>query len=100
MIGIPANNFAGQEPGSNREIKTFCTRKYKVSFPMASKVSVVGPDAIPLYRYLSEKAGPPKWNFTKYLIGRDGSVIRRFDSAVAPESAEITGAIERALKAQ
>lgn len=98
VVGVPANNFMGQEPGSNEEIKDFCTRTYKVTFPMASKVSVKGDDANPLYKHLSSEAGEPKWNFTKYLIGKDGKVIKRFDSGVKPESAELTSAIEAALK--
>ena len=98
MVGVPANNFMGQEPGTNEEIKDFCTRNYKVTFPMAAKVSVKGDDQAPLYRYLADAAGVPKWNFTKYLIGKDGQVIKKFDSGVKPESAEITDAIEAALK--
>lgn len=98
VVGVPANNFMGQEPGTNEEIKDFCTRTYKVTFPMASKVSVKGDDANPLYKHLSAAAGEPKWNFTKYLIGKDGKVIKRFDSGVKPESAELTSAIEAALK--
>lgn len=98
VLGVPANNFGGQEPGTNEEIKTFCTRNYKVTFPMASKVSVKGDDQAPLFKYLSTVSGAPKWNFTKYLVGRDGKVIKRFDSGVAPESVELTSAIEAALK--
>ena len=98
VLGVPANNFGGQEPGSEQEIKTFCSRNYKVTFPMTSKVSVKGPDQTPLYRFLSQAAGEPKWNFTKYLVGRDGKVVRKFDSAVTPESGELTSAIEGALK--
>jgi glutathione peroxidase len=83
VIGIPANNFAGQEPGSNQEIKTFCTRMYNVTFPMMAKVSVDGSDITPLYRFLTDKTIHPKtgweigWNFTKFLIGRDGEVAAR-----------------------
>lgn len=98
LVGVPANNFGGQEPGSNEEIKTFCSRNYHVTFPMSSKVSVKGSDEIPLYTFLSKTAGEPKWNFTKYLIGRDGKVIKKFDSPVKPESPELTTAIEAALK--
>lgn len=97
LLGIPANNFGRQEPGTEAEIKAFCTRKYSVTFPMASKISVTGEDAAPLYQYLGANAGSPRWNFTKYLIGRDGHIIRRFDSKVAPEAAELTAAIEAAL---
>ena len=98
MVGVPANNFMGQEPGTDEEIKTFCTRTYKVTFPMSGKVSVTGDDQIPLYKHLTGAAGGPKWNFTKYLVGKDGKVIKRFDSAVDPESKELTEAIEAALK--
>lgn len=98
VLGIPANNFGEQEPDSNQEIKTFCTRKYNVTFPMAAKVSVKGSDQVPLYKYLSEKAGAPGWNFTKYLVGKDGKVIRRFESSVKPDASELIGAIESALK--
>lgn len=98
VVGIPANNFGGQEPGTNEEIATFCKRNYGVTFPMMSKVSVKGDDMAPLYRYLtSAKGGDVKWNFTKFLVGKDGKVIQKFDSGVAPESAELTKAIEQAL---
>jgi glutathione peroxidase len=98
IVGVPANNFGGQEPGSNEEIKTFCTRKYNVSFPMMSKVSVKGSDMIPLYGYLtSQTGGDVKWNFTKFLVGKDGKIVQRFESKVTPESSEITGAIDQAL---
>ena len=98
VLGIPANNFGGQEPGTEQEIKTFCTRTYKVTFPLASKVSAKGSDADPLYKYLAKVAGAPEWNFTKYLVDKNGKVIGRFDSGVDPESKELTGAIEAALK--
>ncbi len=104
VLGFPANNFMGQEPGSNQEIKTFCTRTYHVSFPMFSKISVKGPDKAPLYQYLTGKEDNPqtggeiKWNFTKFLIGRDGSIVARFEPAVTPDSPEVTAAIEKALK--
>ncbi|MFN0168286.1 MAG: glutathione peroxidase [Bryobacteraceae bacterium] len=98
VLGVPANNFGAQEPGTEQEIKTFCSRNYQVTFPMTTKVSVKGDDQAPLYRFLSDKAGAPKWNFTKYLIGKDGAVIRKFDSAATPESGEVTSAIEQALK--
>jgi glutathione peroxidase len=98
LVGVPANNFGGQEPGSNEEIATFCSRTYKVTFPMASKVSVKGDDQIPLYKHLSDAAGAPKWNFTKYLVGKDGKVVRKFDSGVDPGSKELADAIEAALQ--
>ena len=105
IVGIPANNFGGQEPGTNEEIKTFCSAKYHVTFPMMSKVSVKGSDITPLYQFLTDKNIHPQtggeigWNFTKFLIGPDGNVIARFDSKVTPDSPEVTSAIEKALSA-
>ena len=98
VLGVPANNFGGQEPGSNEEIKSFCSRTYHVTFPVSSKVSVKGADQIPLFKYLSAATQDPEWNFTKYLIGKDGKVIKRFGPSTEPESKEITAAIEAALK--
>src|ERR1700719_176800 len=103
IVGIPANNFGSQEPGTNQEIKTFCQTKYSVTFPMMSKVSVKGDDKTPSYQFLTDKAANPQtggeiqWNFTKFLIGPDGRVVARFEPAVTPDSAEITAAIEKAL---
>jgi len=103
IVGIPANNFAAQEPGTNEEIKTFCSRKYNVSFPMMAKVSVVGADKTPLYVFLTDKSinpkvgGDIKWNFTKFLFDREGKPVARFEPAVTPESPEVTAAIESAL---
>jgi glutathione peroxidase len=105
IVGIPANNFGGQEPGTNQEIKTFCSAKYHVSFPMMAKVSVKGTDITPLYAFLTDKTEHPEtggeigWNFTKFLVGPDGKVIARFDSKVEPESAAVTSAVEKALAA-
>jgi glutathione peroxidase len=99
IVGVPANNFGAQEPGSNEEIKTFCTRKYNVSFPMLAKVSVKGEDITPLYQYLTAaEGGDVKWNFTKFLIGKNGKVAGRFEPAVTPEAPELSAAIERELK--
>jgi glutathione peroxidase len=103
IVGIPANNFGAQEPGTNQEIKTFCTSKYHVTFPMMAKVSVKGGDINPLYAFLTDKTANPKtggdigWNFTKFLIGPDGKVIARFDSEVEPDSKDLTSAVEKAL---
>jgi glutathione peroxidase len=103
IIGVPANNFAQQEPGTNEEIKTFCSRKYNVTFPMMSKVSVLGDDKTPLYVYLTNKSSDPKfggdikWNFTKFLFDREGRPVARFEPAVTPDSAEVTTAVEAAL---
>ncbi len=104
IIGVPANNFGGQEPGSNEEIKTFCTRTYNVTFPVMAKVSVKGSDATPLYQYLTDKAANPavggdvRWNFTKFLVGKDGKPVQRFEPGVTPDSPELAMAIEKALK--
>jgi glutathione peroxidase len=103
VIGVPANNFGSQEPGTNEEIKSFCTRTYNVTFPMMSKVSVKGEDETPLYQFLTDPAANPstggdvKWNFTKFLIGKDGKILSRFESKVAPDSTELTAAVEQAL---
>ena len=101
IIGVPANNFGGQEPGTNQEIKTFCTRKYDVKFPMMAKQSVKGADETPLYRLLTESKPPVgseiQWNFTKFLFNRDGRPIARFEPEVTPDSKEVTSAIEKAL---
>ena len=103
ILGFPANNFGAQEPGTNEEIKTFCTRKYSVTFPMYSKISVKGADQAPLYTYLTKEtgtglAGEIQWNFTKFLVDRDGKVVQRFEPAVTPDSKEVTAAIEKQLK--
>ena len=104
ILGFPANNFGGQEPGTNEEIKTFCSSKYQVTFPMYSKVSVKGADSTPLYQFLTDRqnnpatAGEIKWNFTKFLVDRDGKVVQRFESAVTPDSKEVVSAIEKQLK--
>ena len=103
IVGIPANNFGAQEPGTDQEIKTFCQSKYSVTFPMMSKVSVKGDDKTPLYQYLTDKAANPKtggdiqWNFTKFLVGPEGQIITRFEPKVTPDSPEVTAAIESAL---
>jgi glutathione peroxidase len=103
IVGIPANNFMGQEPGTNEEIKTFCTKKYNVSFPMMSKLSVLGEDKTPLYQFLTNTSANPKvggeikWNFTKFLFDRNGNPVARFEPAVKPDSPEVTAAIEAAL---
>src|SRR5579863_2408915 len=103
VAGFPANNFGGQEPGSDAEIGAFCKSKFGVTFPMFSKISVAGADKAPLYRFLTDKTANPKtggeipWNFTKYLVDRSGKVLARFDAPVEPESKELTSAIEKAL---
>ncbi len=100
IVGFPANNFKGQEPGSNEEIKQFCTSKYNVTFPMMSKISVKGDDMHPLYKQLTDATGQVTWNFNKFLVGKDGKLIEHFDSKVKPDDAKLTGAIDSALAAQ
>jgi glutathione peroxidase len=98
VLGFPANNFGQQEPGSNAEIKDFCERTYHVKFPMYAKVSVEGADKTPLYQYLTgAMGGNIQWNFTKFLVARDGKLLKRFESPVEPDSTEVIGAIEAAL---
>ncbi len=103
ILGFPANNFGAQEPGTNAEIKTFCSTKYNVTFPMFSKISVKGDDMTPLYQFLTQKANPSvggeiKWNFTKFLVNRKGHVMARFEPAVTPDSPEVVAAVEKLLK--
>ena len=99
IAGFPANNFGEQEPGTNEEIKQFCSAKYNVTFPMFAKISVLGGDQAPLYQFLTKTAGGEiQWNFTKFLVDRNGKVIQRFESAVTPDSPEVIAAIESALK--
>jgi len=104
IVGVPANNFANQESGTEAEIKAFCNRKYHVTFPMMSKVSVVGADQTPLYHFLTDKAANPslggdiKWNFTKFLIARNGTPVNRFEPATKPDSPEVIAAIESELQ--
>jgi glutathione peroxidase len=97
VIGFPANNFRGQEPGTNEEIKAFCQKNYGVTFPMAQKVSVTGQDIHPLFKYLTEEgkkigATEPviRWNFTKFLVNEKGELVKVFPSKVNPMSEEIT----------
>jgi glutathione peroxidase len=118
VLGFPANNFAGQEPGTNDDIATFCRATYGVDFPMFAKVSVDGADQAPLYRLLTttgpkrtlaanprpgaaQKADDPavRWNFEKFLVGRNGDIVARFDPDVTPGDPILVKAVERALKA-
>lgn len=100
IVGFPANNFKGQEPGSNEEIKQFCTSKYNVTFPMMSKISVKGDDMHPLYKQLTDAKGQVTWNFNKFLVGKDGKLIEHFDSKVKPDDSKLSSAIDAALAAQ
>ena len=99
ILGFPSNDFGGQEPGTSEEIKQFCELNYKVTFPMFSKVvTKAGPDQSPIYSWLGQTGNLPKWNFSKYLIGKDGKVVAFFPSNVTPESPELRQAIEAAMK--
>ncbi|MBN2355500.1 glutathione peroxidase [candidate division KSB1 bacterium] len=104
VLGFPANNFLGQEPGTNEEIKNFCTLNYGVTFPMFAKISVKGKDQHPLYKYLTEKSTNPEfsgdisWNFNKFLIDRQGKIIARFGSRTKPEDDKVIAVIQNALK--
>ncbi len=103
VLGFPANDFLGQEPGSNEQIKEFCTLNYEVSFPLFSKIHVKGRGAHPLYRFLTDKRTNPRfaggitWNFNKFLIGRDGTVLDRFATKEEPGSDRVRRAVEGAL---
>jgi len=103
ILGFPANNFMAQEPGTDEEIKTFCSAKYSVTFPIFSKISVKGDDIHPLYKLLTSKdtnpefGGDIKWNFSKFLVDKNGKVIARFEPAIKPESDPVIQAIEKAL---
>jgi len=98
ILGFPCNDFNGQEPGTPAEIQTFCTTKYKVTFPLFEKVSVKGSNISPVYQFLETNHPAPEWNFHKYLIGKDGKVIDSFSSRMVPEDPKIRTAIEAALK--
>jgi glutathione peroxidase len=103
ILGFPANDFAQQEPGDNGQIKEFCTSKYNVTFDMFSKISVKQPDQEPLYTYLTDKTTDPQfggdieWNFAKFLIGRDGTILNRFPAGHSPASDDVVTAIKAAL---
>ena len=97
VLGFPCNQFGGQEPGSPETIQAFCTTRYHVTFPLSEKLEVKGPGQSPVFAFLAQGAGEPKWNFTKYLVGKDGKVIQAFPSSVEPGSPELAAAIEAAL---
>lgn len=103
VLGFPANNFGGQEPGTEKEIKEFCESKFKVTFPMFAKISVKGDDQHALYKFLTSKETNPKfagdvsWNFNKFLVNRKGEVVARFSSKDKPDGDAVTQAIEKYL---
>lgn len=105
VMGFPANNYGGQEPGTEAQIKEFCTGTYDVTFPMFAKVSVKGDDQAPLFAYLTTAENPDakgdiKWNFEKFLIGKDGKLLNRFKTGTKPDDASVTAAIVKALDAK
>jgi glutathione peroxidase len=104
VLGFPCNQFGSQEPGTNEEIKQFCSSKYNVTFPLFDKIDVNGAHRHPLYTALAGKESPfpgdIKWNFGKFLIGRDGAIIKRFEPTTAPDAPEVLQAIESALSAK
>lgn len=98
VLGFPSNDFGGQEPGSAEEIRDFCTSRYKVTFPMFAKVQVKpGPEQSPVYRFLTSGGQVPSWNFCKYLVDREGKVVRYYPSMTSPGSGTLQKAIEAAL---
>ena len=100
VIGVPSNDFGGQERKSEGEIKTFCQGAFGITFPLTAKQTVAGPAAHPFYKWAAEVMGPggvPNWNFHKYLIGRDGRLLKSFSTRLEPMSGEVTSGIERAL---
>lgn len=99
VLGFPSNDFGQQEPGSDEEIKQFCSSRFGVTFPMFSKVKVLGADKSPVYAFLVQSTGGAEvgWNFEKFLVGRTGLVLERFESGVRPDSEAFTAAIEKAL---
>ena len=102
VLGFPANDFMAQEPGTNAEIREFCSTRFHVTFPMYEKISVKGRRIAPVYRWLTKDSGFPgeiSWNFNKFLIGPDGRVLARFGSSTAPESEQVRQAVEKALPA-
>ncbi len=103
ILGFPANEFGGQEPGTNAEIKEFCSAKYNVTFPMFSKIVVKGDGIHPLYQWLLNSTDNHKdieWNFAKFLVGKDGKVLQRFDPRTAPDNKALAEAIAKALEAK
>ncbi|GAB5495283.1 MAG: glutathione peroxidase [Phycisphaerales bacterium] len=101
VLGFPSNNFGQQEPGSNEEVMEFCSTTYGVSFPMFAKIDVIGDNAHPFYKDLAGQpepiGGDPEWNFTKFVVNRDGEVVHRFDTRTSPDDERVVGAIRDLL---
>jgi len=98
ILGFPSNDFGAQEPGSAEQIQKFCQKNYGVKFPMFEKIATKGASQSPVFKFVAAKHGEPKWNFTKYLVGKDGQVKAAFASKITPESKELRDAIDAALK--
>jgi glutathione peroxidase len=98
VLGFPSNDFGGQEPGSEQDIKKFCSTRYHVTFPMFQKVKTKGEGQSPVYQFLTHNEDVPEWNFHKYLVSKDGQVLRSFKARVQPEDKDLRAAIEAALK--
>jgi len=100
VLGVPSNDFGAQEPGDEKQIKEFCETRYGVDFPLTSKEHVIGGSAHPMFQWIAKELGEgaaPRWNFHKYLIGKDGKIAGTFGSRLEPDSAEVTQAIDAAL---
>jgi glutathione peroxidase len=98
ILGFPSNDFGKQEPGSEADIKKFCSAKYRVTFPMFAKVKTKGEGQAAVYQFLAAKHGEPKWNFHKYLVGKNGQVVRAFGDKIEPDNKDLRAAIDAALK--
>jgi glutathione peroxidase len=100
VLGVPSNDFGAQEPGTEQEISAFCETRFGVDFPLTAKVHVIGPEAHPLYKWIAAQLGEgaaPKWNFTKYLLGKEGAILETFGPRTDPLAPEVTKAIDAAL---
>lgn len=100
VLGVPSNDFGAQEPGNEQEISAFCETRFGVDFPLTSKVHVIGPEAHPLYKWIAAQLGEgaaPKWNFTKYLLGKEGAILETFGPRTDPLAPEVAKAIDAAI---
>jgi glutathione peroxidase len=97
VLGFPSNDFGSQEPGNETQIKQFCDTQYKTTFPLFAKVKTMGDGQSAVYRFLTADHGEPKWNFHKYLVSKEGKVVKAFPSSVAPEDPKLRAAIDAAL---
>ncbi len=97
VVGVPSNDFGGQEPGSDKEIKEFCNVNFAIDFPMTTKEPVKGAQAHPFYKWVAAQKGEPKWNFHKYLLSPDGTLVAAFPSKIEPDNAEFLATVEKTL---